>query len=91
MRTLALLVACLVVAACAVPTLTPVRPGSAVVESVHRSTSESAFAYGNYPAGHLVTVRMADGSIQRLSSVSGAYRPGQRVEITPEGKIFISQ
>jgi uncharacterized lipoprotein YajG len=91
MRILALLAAALLAACATPPNLTPVRPGMAVVESVYRSAGDSTAVYGNYPMGYLLTVRMADGSIQRLSSVSGSYQRGDRVEVTPEGKILISR
>jgi hypothetical protein len=89
MRKLSILL-CILLAACATA-VTPVRPGNAVVQSAHRSPGDSTAIMGNYPMGYLITVRMEDGSIQRLSSVSGAYRPGERVEITAEGKIVTLQ
>jgi hypothetical protein len=86
MRARISLVACILLAACVtIPTAT--RPGMGVVESVHRSPGEGIAPYGSYPTGNLVTVRMADGSVQRVSSISAAFRQGDRVEITPEGKI----
>jgi len=85
------LAACLLLAACAMPTLTPVRPGVGVVESVHRSAGDTPdMVYrtgGSYPTGYLIRVRMQDGSIQSVSQISGGFSKGDRVEITPEGKI----
>jgi hypothetical protein len=70
---------------------TATRPGAGVVQDIKRSPGDSpgrvAQTGGAYPTGYYVWVRMEDGTVQTLTQISGALQKGDRVRVTPEGRI----
>ena len=78
-------------AGCLADLPTATRPGTGIVQEVRRSPGDSpsraAQTGGQYPSGYYVWVRMEDGSVQTVQSVSGAFARGDRVRLTPEGRL----
>jgi outer membrane lipoprotein SlyB len=60
------------------------RPGTGVVEGMQ--PARVALPRGS-TQGYEITLRMDDGSTQRVSQDSAAFKFGDRVQVTPEGRV----
>ena len=83
------LLAAAVLAGC-LESLPKTKPGMGVVQDIRRSPADGpdrVAAGGGFPAGYFVWVRMDDGTVQTVQQISGALRKGDRVQVTPEGRV----
>ena len=90
MKILFVVLAAALLAGC-LESLSKAKPGTGVVQDVRRSPGDSpermAASGGGYPTGYFVWVRMDDGTVQTVQQISGALQKGDRVQVTPEGRV----
>ena len=75
----------------------PYRPGYGRVEAIttvpiasQRSTAAAGGTVGNIygPAGYQLSVRMDDGSVQSIIQDNPAFRVGDRIQLTSDGRVI---
>ena len=86
-RVLKLPAANIATASAATPIVTAVRAGGATVQSVAAASVASAAAGASTPAEQL-TLTMDDGTSQVLTVQGMSFRPGERVSVTPDGRVL---
>lgn len=75
------------------------KPGTAVVENVRQarvqipggtapSTPLKQLTEPRWMDGYQLTLRMDDGTTQMITQDSDAFRAGERVEVTPQGRVL---
>jgi hypothetical protein len=77
------------------------KPGAGVIQSISlgapSGSSDSASAGGSAPAAvtgmgpYHMTLRMDDGSVQTLAADNRAFLVGDRVQVSPEGRMIRQQ
>jgi hypothetical protein len=78
-------------AAAAVPAPISYRPGNGVVESVSIERSAPSAGAGGTVGNvglYRMTVRMDDGSLQTIVQDNPNFRPGDRVQLTADGRVI---
>jgi outer membrane lipoprotein SlyB len=69
----------------------PVRAGGATVQSVAEANPISAAAGGSAPSGteaQTLSLRMDDGTTQVLAVRGASFQQGERVSVTPDGRVL---